>query len=64
VLSLVHERLEQLQDDVTPYEKVVKFVLLPDAFSIENQAMTSTLKLRRKVIMERYREEIEKLYSA
>jgi long-chain acyl-CoA synthetase len=64
VQSLIHERLEHLQDDVTSYEKVVKFVILPDAFSIENQAMTSTLKLRRKVIMERYGVEIEKMYSA
>jgi long-chain acyl-CoA synthetase len=64
VIKYFQEKLEQIQVDVTPYERVVKFTLLTEPFSIENSAMTSTLKLRRKVIAELYKDQIELMYSA
>jgi long-chain acyl-CoA synthetase len=64
IISHFQEKINALQADVTPYERVVKFTLLTEPFSIENRAMTSTLKLRRKVIAEQYKEEIELMYSA
>jgi long-chain acyl-CoA synthetase len=64
VLALFQELLDRLQVDLTPYEKVVKFTLLTEPFTIENEAMTSTLKLRRKAIVRQYSAEIELMYSA
>jgi long-chain acyl-CoA synthetase len=64
IISHFHEKINELQSDITPYERVVKFTLLTEPFSIENSAMTSTLKLRRKVIAELYKDEIELMYSA
>jgi long-chain acyl-CoA synthetase len=64
IIKLFQEKLDQIQSDVTPYERVVKFTLLTEPFSVENSAMTSTLKLRRKVISEQYKEQIELMYSA
>jgi long-chain acyl-CoA synthetase len=64
IRQLFHERIEKIQEELTSYEKVKKFILLPESFSIENSAMTSTLKLRRKVITEKYRDLIERMYSA
>ena len=64
VLKHFQEKLDVLQVEVTPYERIVKFTLLTEPFSIENSAMTSTLKLRRKVIAELYKEQIELMYSA
>lgn len=64
ILKLFQVKLDQIQADVTPYERVVKFTLLAEPFSVENSAMTSTLKLRRKVIAEQYVEQIEMMYSA
>jgi long-chain acyl-CoA synthetase len=64
VVKLFQERLDEMQVEVTPYERVAKFTLLTEAFSVENSAMTSTLKLRRKVIAEQYKEQIELMYSA
>lgn len=40
-----------------------KFTLLPREFSIEMGEITPTLKLRRKIIMERFRKEIEAMYK-
>jgi long-chain acyl-CoA synthetase len=64
IMELFHSRIEKLQEELTSYEKIKKFTLLSEPFSIENSAMTSTLKLRRKVITEKYRDQIEMMYSA
>jgi long-chain acyl-CoA synthetase len=64
ILKLFQEKIDEAQADVTPYERVVKFTLLSEPFSVENNGMTSTLKLRRKVISDQYSAEIEQMYSA
>jgi long-chain acyl-CoA synthetase len=64
VINLYQKRLDEIQSELTPYERVAKFTLLTEPFSVENSAMTSTLKLRRKVIAENYRDQIELMYSA
>ncbi len=63
VYELVQQRFDALQKDVTPYERVVKFTLLPEPFSIESGTMTSTLKLRRGAIEKRYKVLIDKMYT-
>ena len=62
IKDLIEKRIEKIQLELAPFEKVVKFTLLPEPFSIENNAMTSTLKFRRKVIMENYKDLIEEMY--
>ena len=44
-------------------EKVKKFKLIEEEFSIENGMLTPTLKLKRKKILEIYKQDLEKLYS-
>ncbi len=60
---LLQERFTQLQKDITPYERVVKFTLLSSPFSIEEGTMTSTLKLRRSSIEKMYKDLVEKMYE-
>jgi long-chain acyl-CoA synthetase len=38
-------------------------MVAPEPFTIENEMMTPTLKLRRHVITKRYREDLERLYG-
>lgn len=57
------ERINTLQQDLAYYEQVKKFCLLPQPFSMERNEITSTLKMRRKVIFEHYSEEIESMYQ-
>jgi long-chain acyl-CoA synthetase len=64
IKQIYQVKINEIQAEVTPYERVVKFTLLTEPFSVENSAMTSTLKLRRKVITEQYKEQIELMYSA
>jgi long-chain acyl-CoA synthetase len=54
----VEERNAQLQS----YAKVKKFAVLPADFTPEGGELTPTLKVKRKVVTEKYRETLEELY--
>jgi len=45
-------------------EQIKKFVLLPNEFTLANNEMTPKLSLKRKVISEHYKNEIDRMYSA
>ncbi len=57
------KRLDKLQAGLASYEKVVKFKLLPEPFTIENNLMTNSLKVRRKQVNIEYKELIEEMYN-
>ncbi len=63
VLDLIAAELRKHQEDLADFEKVKRFRLLEEPFSVENHQLTPILKLRRKPIAEKYRKEIEALYS-
>ncbi len=54
--------LENLNKNLSLVEKVKKFRLIKEEFTIENGMLTPTLKLKRKKILEKYKEDLEKLY--
>lgn len=56
-------RIELLQAQFTSYEKIKKITLLPHPFTMESGELTNTLKLRRKIVLQRYAAEIEKMYA-
>jgi len=64
IINFIQERIDIIQADFTPYEKVVKFRLLSEPFSIQNGALTNTLKVRRNTLIEQYRDLIEEMYSS
>jgi long-chain acyl-CoA synthetase len=63
VLSLYDGILNQINNKLAQFEKIKKFLLIPDDFTIANGFLTPTMKLRRRVIEEKYKREIEALYS-
>ena len=63
-IQMFEKRLHEIQKELASFEQVKKFTLLPQAFTQAMEEITPTLKLRRKVIMQRYREQIEKMYVA
>ncbi|MEI6764362.1 MAG: long-chain fatty acid--CoA ligase [Bacteroidota bacterium] len=60
--AVMAERFNLLQQELAPHERVVKFILLPELFSIENGILTSTLKIKRKMVNEKYADLIEEMY--
>ena len=63
VHRLVMAHLEAALSTVAQYEKVKKFKLLTTPFSVESGELTNTLKIRRKVVAERYACEIASMYQ-
>ena len=61
--DMMHERIETLQQQLAHYEQVKRFTLVAHHFSMENGELTNTLKLKRRVINENYKEEIDKMYE-
>ena len=54
--------LEKINEQFAGWEKIRKFVLIVREFSDQKDEVTPTLKLRRKVLGENYKKEIEKMY--
>lgn len=53
----------EIQKEFASYEKIKKFRLLPEEFTIENGEITPTLKIKRRVVMEKLNELIEGMYA-
>ncbi|MBP7173838.1 MAG: long-chain fatty acid--CoA ligase [Cloacibacterium sp.] len=54
--------VSDIQKELPSFEKIKKFKLLPEEFSIEKGELTPTLKIRRKIVMENLHSEIERFY--
>jgi long-chain acyl-CoA synthetase len=63
VRTVIQKEIDNLQKELASYERIRRFVLLPEAFSIENGMMTPTLKIKRKEVESRYKDLIESLYK-
>lgn len=60
--DLIQRRIDTALDELAPHERVKKFILLEKKLSQEDGAFTPTFKVRRKVIIEKYRKELDSLY--
>ena len=63
IIKLIEERIAELQQGFARFEQIKRFTLLPHAFSMERGELTNTLKLRRTIINQIYRNEIEAMYA-
>jgi long-chain acyl-CoA synthetase len=63
VQALYQGIVEEVNQNLARFEKLKRVLLVPDEFSAENGTLTPTLKLRRRVIEERYRRQIDELYA-
>ncbi len=63
IIEMFKKRFEDLQKEFSKFEKIKKFTLLPKEFTLEAGEITATLKLKRKVILQKYKELIDKMYK-
>ena len=61
VLALVKEKIRQKNKELAAFETVRSFRILPQNLTVEREELTPTLKLRRQVVMERYKELVEEM---
>ncbi len=55
--------MEELNLNLARFERLKRVLLVPDDFSAENGTLTASMKLRRKVVVERYQRQIEEMYA-
>ena len=58
----IQDEIEKINKNLSKIEKIKKFIIIKEQFTIENGMMTPTLKLKRYKIIEKYKKELEKLY--
>ncbi len=63
VLELYKEIIQSFNEFFNPVEQVKKFELIPEEWTIDTGELTPTLKLKRKVIMEKYKASIDRIYK-
>ena len=61
--DMMKERIDTLQQQLAHYEQIKRFTLLPHHFSMERGELTNTLKLKRRVLNENYKKEIDAMYA-
>ena len=63
VVALYEEIVDALNRELSQFERIKRIALLPSEFSIESGELTPTLKVKRKVVEDRWRDRIEGLYK-
>lgn len=63
VVEFVMYRIDTLQQEFAHYEQVKRITLLPEPFSMERGELTNTLKVKRPVIYQNYKAQIDKMYE-
>lgn len=62
LLKLIQKDIDSLQKDLANYERIRKFTLIENHFSIEGGELTPTLKVKRKFVEEKFKDEIDNMY--
>jgi long-chain acyl-CoA synthetase len=55
--------VERINGTLAQFEKIKRFELIPDDLTVENGMLTPSLKVKRKVVTERYRDRIERMFA-
>ena len=63
VQNLYEELVERANEKLARFEKMKRVILVPEEFTAENGSLTPTMKLRRRVVEDRYRRQIDEIYA-
>jgi len=62
VIALYQEIVDGLNRELSQFERIKRIALLPSEFSVESGELTPTLKVKRKVVEQKWQDKIEQLY--
>ena len=60
--EIIHHEIEKINKNLSKIEKIKKYFIIKEQFTIENGMLTPTLKPKRYKIIQKYKNELEKLY--
>ncbi len=64
LISWLAEDAKKMSNNLAKFERIKNFLVKREPFSVENGDMTPTLKVKRKVVMDRYAKEIDAMYAS
>jgi long-chain acyl-CoA synthetase len=64
VQALYEGIIAKVNENLGQFETIKKFLLVPDEFTIADGQLTASMKMRRRAVQERYKEQIEALFTA
>ncbi|MBP1735300.1 MAG: long-chain acyl-CoA synthetase [Deltaproteobacteria bacterium] len=62
IARLMKGEIERLLPDLADFEKIRKFSITGEELTVDNGALTPTLKVKKRVLLERYKDMIEEMY--
>ncbi len=62
VVARFQQEFDRVNAEASPWEKVKRFRLVPDEWTVDSGEMTPSLKLKRRIVAQKYADEIEALY--
>ncbi len=63
VLELIGSQIDEYATGIARYERIREFALLTEDFTTENGMLTPTLKVKRRVVLDNFSDDVEKLYA-
>jgi long-chain acyl-CoA synthetase len=64
IIDLIEKEVESLTTDLSQYEKIKAVLLLPRELTVEGGELTPTLKVKRRVVVEKNSQRIDRLYAS
>ena len=64
LIERIQEEIDELNKKFGSWEQIKRFELTPDVWSIDAGHLTPTMKLRRKIVMEKYNDLYKKIYNS
>jgi long-chain acyl-CoA synthetase len=63
IRDLIQQEIDKANKQLSPWETVKKFVLLEEPLTVDSGELTPTMKVKRPVVLEKFKEEIESMYA-
>lgn len=63
VMSLIEQEVEAVNAHLSRYEQIKKFWILPAEWTVESGELTPSMKLKRRIIQDKFKADVERLYS-
>lgn len=61
--AFYHQLIDDIQVNLSGFEKIKKFILMPADFEIQSGEITPTLKIKRNIVLEKYADKINLIYN-
>ncbi|ELY74324.1 AMP-dependent synthetase/ligase [Natronobacterium gregoryi] len=59
----IQEEVDRINEEFEPYERIKQFELVPQEFTEENEMLTPTMKKKRRVILDRFENRVDRIYD-